>query len=159
MKFRIIAAGRIKEEWMRRGIEEYVLRLTPFTKVEFTELQEERMPAHPSEEEKRNVLEAEGARLISRIKDRSAVALLDVSGRMMTSEEFSAWIDETLLRRASEISFVIGGPFGVGENLRKRADIRLSFSAMTFTHQMARLLLLEQLYRAVKISRHEPYHL
>lgn len=158
MKITIACVGKIKEKYLTAGIEEFSKRLTPFCKLETLAINEERMPDNPSPAEKQQVLERETQRLLAIIPANSYVILLDVIGKQLSSPELAAKLDELALAGNSHITFVIGGAFGYNDALRKRADLALSFSKMTFTHQMIRLLLIEQIYRAFKISRGEKYH-
>ena len=158
MKITIACVGKIKEKYLTAGIEEFSKRLTPFCKLETLAINEERMPDNPSPAEKQQVLERETQRLLAIIPANSYVILLDVIGKQLSSPDLAAKLDELALAGNSHITFVIGGAFGYTHALRKRADLALSFSKMTFTHQMIRLLLIEQIYRAFKISRGEKYH-
>lgn len=158
MKITIACVGKIKEKYLTAGIEEFSKRLTPFCKLETLAINEERMPDNPSPAEKQQVLERETQRLLAIIPANSYVILLDVIGKQLSSPELAAKLDELALAGNSHITFVIGGAFGYTDALRKCADLALSFSKMTFTHQMIRLLLIEQIYRAFKISRGEKYH-
>ena len=158
MKITIACVGKIKEKYLTAGIEEFSKRLTPFCKLETLAINEERMPDNPSPAEKQQVLERETQRLLAIIPANSYVILLDVIGKQLSSPDLAAKLDELALAGNSHITFVIGGAFGYADALRKRADLVLSFSKMTFTHQMIRLLLIEQIYRAFKISRGEKYH-
>lgn len=159
MKITIACVGKIKEKYLTAGIDEFTKRLTPFCKLEVVSINEERMPDNPSPAEKQQILEKETQRLLGIIPENSYVILLDVIGKQLSSPELAQKIDALALQGSSHITFVIGGAFGYTDALRKRADFALSFSKMTFTHQMIRLLLIEQIYRAFKISRGEPYHL
>lgn len=158
MKITIACVGKIKEKYLQSGIDEFTKRLGPFCKLETLSINEEKMPDNPSPAEKEQVLEKETQRLISIIPENSYVILLDVIGKQISSPELAAKIDALTLAGNSHITFVIGGAFGYTDALRKCADFALSFSKMTFTHQMIRLLLIEQIYRAFKISRGEKYH-
>ena len=158
MKITIACVGKIKEKYLTAGIEEFSKRLTPFCKLETLAINEERMPDNPSPAEKQQVLERETQRLLAIIPANSYVILLDVIGKQLSSPDLAAKLDELALAGNSHITFVIGGAFGYTAALRKRADLALSYSKMTFTHQMIRLLLNEQIYRAFKISRGEKYH-
>lgn len=158
MKITIACVGKIKEKYLTAGIEEFSKRLTPFCKLETLAINEERMPDNPSPAEKQQVLERETQRLLAIIPANSYVILLDVIGKQLSSPDLAVKLDELALAGNSHITFVIGGAFGYIDALRKRADLALSFSKMTFTHQMIRLLLIEQIYRAFKISRGEKYH-
>lgn len=159
MKFIILAIGKIKEKWMRAGIEEYVKRLNPISKVQIIEQDEERMPDNPSAAMKAKIMEKEGDKLLKYLSDEDCLVLLDLKGKPMSSEDLADWIRGRMVSGTSHFYFMIGGPYGNGENIRRRANLKISISAMTFTHQMARMILTEQLYRAMKIIRHEPYHL
>ena len=158
MEIKIITVGKIKEKYLTAGIEEFTKRLTPFCKLETIAINEERMPEDPSPAEKEQVLGRETERLLAVIPQNSYVIVLDVKGKLISSEELAAKFDKLALGGNSHITFVIGGAFGYTDALRKRADETISFSRMTFTHQMIRLLLIEQIYRAFKISRGEKYH-
>jgi len=158
MKITIVAAGKIKEKYLSMGIAEFMKRLTPFATVKFSEISEEKMKENPSAAEKQKTLENEGERLLKQVPAGSYLIVLDVYGKQASSEELSARIDELALAGKSNITFLIGGAFGLSAAVRAAADEKLSFSRMTFTHQMVRLLLVEQIYRAFKISRGEKYH-
>lgn len=158
MKITIACVGKIKEKYLTAGIDEYSKRLTPFCKLETIAINEEKMPEDPTPALKEQVLEKETQRLIAIIPENSYVVLLDVVGKQLSSPELAAKIDALTLAGKSHLTFVIGGAFGYTDALRRRADFAISFSKMTFTHQMIRLLLVEQIYRAFKISRGEKYH-
>ena len=155
MKITIVCAGKLKEKYLRDGIAEYEKRLRPYADLRTIEIIEERMKDRPSPAEKDEVLRREGERLSSQIPQGAYLIVLDVGGEEMSS----AWIDRLMLMGESHIAFLIGGPFGLSDELRQRADLRLSFSQFTLPHQLIRLFLMEQIYRSFKISRHEPYHL
>ena len=158
MKITIACVGKIKEKYLTAGIDEFTKRLTPFCKLETVAINEEKMPDNPSPAEKEQVLEKETQRLLAIIPENSYVILLDVIGRQLSSPELASKIDALALSGNSHITFVIGGAFGYTDALRKRADFALSFSKMTFTHQMIRLLLIEQIYRAYTIINNVTYH-
>lgn len=158
MKITLACVGKIKEKYLTAGIDEFTKRLTPFCKLEVVSINEERMPDNPSDAEKQQVLARETQRLMAVIPENSYVILLYVIGRQLSSPELAAKMDALALEGKSHLTFVIGGAFGYTDELRRRADFALSFSKMTFTHQMIRLLLVEQIYRAFKISRGEKYH-
>ena len=159
MKITIVCTGKLKEKYLRDGIAEYEKRLRPYADLRTIEIIEERMKDRPSPAEKDEVLRREGERLTSQIPQGAYLIVLDVDGEEMSSEKFSARIDRLMLMGESHIAFLIGGPFGLSDELRQRADLRLSFSQFTLPHQLIRLFLMEQIYRSFKISRHEPYHL
>lgn len=159
MRFTFLTIGKIKEKWMRQGIDEYLKRLSPMAKVEILSPDEEKMPENPSPAMKEKVMEKEGDKLLKYLKDEDFLILLDLKGKPVTSEGLAGILRRKMVSGTSRFFFMIGGPYGNGENIRKRANLKISISAMTFTHQMARLILAEQVYRAMKIIRHEPYHL
>lgn len=158
MKITIVCAGKIKEKYLNAGIAEFLKRLKPFAQVEIREIHEEKMPEDPSPAEKEQVLKKEGEKLLKLVPAGSYFFVLDVYGELKSSEKLAAEIDALGLRGRSSLTFLIGGAFGLSEEVRARADERISFSPMTFTHQMVRLLLVEQIYRAFKINRGEKYH-
>ena len=158
MKITIVAAGKIKEKYLTAGIKEFLKRLGTFANVKIVEINEEKMKDNPSEAEKQQVLAAEGQRLLKQVPEGSYLFVLDVYGKAVSSEALSEKIQKLGLEGKSSITFLIGGAFGLSEEVRQAADFRLSFSPMTFTHQMIRLLLVEQIYRSFKIARGEKYH-
>ncbi|MBQ8698760.1 MAG: 23S rRNA (pseudouridine(1915)-N(3))-methyltransferase RlmH [Schwartzia sp.] len=158
MKITILAVGKLKEKYLRDGVADYQKLRAPFEKIDFVELAEEKMPENFSEAEKEKTLVREGERLLARVPEGSELVVLDVAGEPLSSEELAARLGERMLAGASRITFLIGGPFGLSPAVRSAARLRLSLSRMTFTHQMARLLLTEQIYRAFKILRGEKYH-
>mgnify|MGYP001777761254 FL=1 len=158
MKISIVCVGKIKEKYLTEGIAEFTKRLTPYCKLETIAIGEEKMPDNPSPAEKEQVLAKETERLLNAIPQNAHVVLLDLQGKEVTSPQLADLFDEWALAGKSHIAFVIGGAFGYTDALRKRADMRWSFSKLTFTHQIIRLLLVEQIYRAFKISRNEKYH-
>lgn len=158
MKITILAVGKVSLSFLKSGIEEYKKRMRSYANVTITEVKEEKVSDRPDEAERLRTVEAEGDRLLKQIKDGQFVFLLDLHGDTMSSEKLASKIASLGLSGRSDIVFVIGGAYGVSDALRKRADIKLSFSPMTFTHQMVRLLVIEQIYRAFKINRKEPYH-
>lgn len=158
MKITIVCAGKIKEKYLSAGIAEFFKRLKPYAQVEIREIHEEKMPEDPSPAEKEQTLAREGEKLLKLVPDGSYLYVLDVYGKLKSSEQLAKEIADLGLRGRSSITFLIGGAFGISEEVRARADERISFSPMTFTHQMVRLLLVEQIYRAFKINRGEKYH-
>lgn len=158
MKITIVTAGKIKEKYLTAGINEFLKRLGPFANVKIVEINEEKMKDNPSEAEKQQTLQQEGQRLLRQVPEGSYLLVLDVYGQQLSSEKLAAKLDSLALQGHSNITFLIGGAFGLSEEVRQAADFRLSFSTMTFTHQMIRLLLVEQIYRCFKINRGEKYH-
>lgn len=155
MKIKIIALGKIKEKFLKDGIEEFLKRLTPYTSVEIVEL-------NPVEIKDENLtqksLDEEGVNILSHIKDESYVITMEIQGKQLSSEEFAQKINEITISGVSELVFVIGSSCGISKKVSERADFKLSMSKMTFLHQFARLILVEQVYRAFKILKGEKYH-
>lgn len=158
MKIRIVAVGKLKEKYLREGVAEYEKRLAPFASVDLLETREEYMAENPSEAQRQQTLAKEGERLLRLVPERSFLIVLDVKGKLLSSEALAKELASLALQGQSDLTFLIGGAFGLSPAVRDRADLRISFSPMTFTHQMVRLLLYEQIYRAFKINRGEKYH-
>lgn len=155
MKIKIIALGKIKEKFLKEGIDEFLKRLTPYAAVEITELTPiEIKDEHLTEK----VLEEEAEKILSHIKPQSYVITMEIKGRQLSSEEFAGKIQELTYEGLSEIVFVIGSSCGIGKSVSDRANFKMSMSKMTFLHQFARLILVEQIYRAFKIIKGETYH-
>ncbi len=155
MKIRIIASGKIKEKFLKDGIDEFLKRLTPYASVEITEIQ----PVEIKDENlTERALDEEGEKILSYIKPQSYVITLEIKGKMLSSEEFAEKIRELTNDGTGEIVFVIGSSHGISKHVSDRANFKLSMSKMTFLHQFARLLLVEQIYRAFKIIKCETYH-
>ena len=155
MKIKIIASGKIKEKFLKDGIDEFLKRLTPYASVEIVELQ-------PVEIKDENLTEKallqEGEKILSPIKIDSFVITLEINGKQLSSEEFASKISEISNSGVSELVFVIGSSCGISRIVSQRANLKLSMSKMTFLHQFARLILVEQIYRAFKILKNETYH-
>ncbi|TDQ38391.1 23S rRNA (pseudouridine(1915)-N(3))-methyltransferase RlmH [Aureibacillus halotolerans] len=158
MNISIIAVGKLKEKYLKLGIDEYLKRLTPYAKVSFIEVPDEKAPEKLSAQEEEQVKAKEGERLLAKIPADAYVFLLDLDGKQLTSEAFAQKLDELATYGQSKLAFVIGGSLGLSPDVRKRADQKLSLSKMTLPHQLARLLLVEQVYRGFKINRGEVYH-
>lgn len=158
LKITVACVGTLKEKYWQEGLAEYVKRLVPFCKLAITAIPEEKMPADPAPAEKERVLAKETERLLAVIPPHAYVIVLDVVGKQLSSPELAAKLADLTVQGVSHVVFVIGGAFGFTDALRQRAQLRLSFSRLTFTHQMMRVLLLEQIYRAFKINRGEKYH-
>lgn len=157
MKITILAVGKLKEKYLVQGMQEFIKRLKPYCSLEILEVSENALPERFSVAQLQEHLEIEAQKILKLVPERAYMFLLDLHGQQLSSEALAAQIDG-LTNNYSQFVFVIGGAFGVGESLRKRADYRWSFSQLTFTHQMIRLLLIEQVYRAFKISKGEKYH-
>ncbi|NLZ39565.1 MAG: 23S rRNA (pseudouridine(1915)-N(3))-methyltransferase RlmH [Firmicutes bacterium] len=158
MQIQILAVGKIKEKYLVAGIKEYLKRLSAYTKIEIHEVKDEQAAENISPAERQLVLEKEATRLEALIRPHTYLIALDINGRQYSSPELANFLAQQALRGKSHFTFLIGGSLGLSPRLLKRADLKLSFSLLTFPHQLFRLLLLEQLYRAFKINRGEPYH-
>ena len=146
MKINLIVIGKLKEKFLVDGVAEYVKRIKIFSRIVIKEISECR------------TVDEEGDKLLAQVPQNSFLIALDVAGEALTSEKFAEKISALNLRGISEITFIVGGAFGLSDEVRLAANFKLSLSQMTFTHQMARLILVEQIYRAFKINRGEPYH-
>ncbi len=158
MKITICCVGKIKEKFYSQAIEEYSKRLSKYCTLEIKEAADEKTPDSASDTVNRMIKEKEGDRLLSNIKDDSYVIALAIDGKMLDSVELSEKIDNLMLSGKSDIVFVIGGSLGLDKRVLDRADYKLSFSKMTFPHQLMRVILLEQIYRSFRIMKNEPYH-
>lgn len=158
MKITVACVGKIKEKFFTSAIEEYSKRLGRYVNLEICQVNDEKAPENMSEAEETKVKETEGKRLLRVIKDTSFVVALVIDGKKLTSEGFADFFQQSMIKGISHITFVIGGSLGLSNNVLKRADFRLSFSDMTFPHQLMRVILLEQIYRANRIIKNEPYH-
>lgn len=157
MNVTIIAVGRLKESYLRDGCAEYVKRLGAFAKVNVIEINEERAGDNPSESEIRNAISKEGERILAKIPKNAIAVPLCIEGREYSSPDFSKLI-ESISMSSSHICFIIGGSFGLSDKVKAIGRNKLSFGKMTLPHQLARMVLLEQIYRAFSISNHSKYH-
>ncbi len=155
IKIKIICVGKIKETYLNSGISEYLKRLSGYCNVEIIEVKDEKISNNTSDEK---IKEIESNRILEKIDDKDYVILLDLKGKQLNSVELASKMDSLISQGVGNYAFVVGGSLGVSENLQKKANFLISFSRLTFTHQMVRLLLLEQIYRAFKINNNETYH-
>lgn len=158
MNITLATVGKVKERYLRDAIDEYAKRLSRYCKLDIIEVADEKTPDHASDAQALAIKEREGERLLKRIKPGSYVIALAIEGTMLSSEGFARKIASLGLRGESHIVFVIGGSLGLDPRVLQRADMLLSFSPMTFPHQLMRVILLEQIYRAWRINSGEPYH-
>ena len=158
MRINIVCVGKIKEKYLKLGIDEFKKRLSKYCKLEIIELEDEKAPENLSDKEMLMIKEKEGKKILSKIKDNSYVIALAIDGKNLSAEELAETINKLGVRGISNITFVIGGSLGLSDEVLSRADYKLSFSKMTFPHQLMRLILLEQVYRAYRINNGEPYH-
>ena len=158
MKITLIAVGKIKENFYRQAILEFQKRLGRYCKLEIIEVADEKTPDHASAAEEIQIKEKEGQRLMKHFREDAWICALAIEGKMLDSVELSEKLESLGVSGTSHIIFVIGGSLGLADQVLKRADYLLSFSKMTFPHQLMRVILLEQIYRAYRIMRKEPYH-
>lgn len=158
MNIKIIAVGKLKEKYLKQGIAEYLKRLGSYAKVDIVEVADEKAPENMSDAEMQQVKRKEGERILSSIGQDTYVITLEIEGKMLNSEQLAAKMDSLATYGRSKVAFVIGGSLGISEDVQHRSDLALSFSKMTFPHQVMRLVLLEQVYRSFRIIRNEPYH-
>ena len=158
MKITVITVGKIKEKYLEDAIAEYSKRLSRYCKLEIIQVADEKTPDRASEVVETQMKDKEGERILSHIKDTAYVVALAIEGKMISSEELAELIDGLGVRGESHIQFVIGGSLGLSKKVLERADYKLSFSRMTFPHQLMRVILLEQIYRSYRIVNGEPYH-
>jgi len=158
MKITVVSVGKLKEKYLKQGIQEYLKRLSAYAKVDIIEVADEKAPENLSEAEMEEVKRKEGERILSHVGDDTYVFTLEIKGKMLTSEEFAKKLDDLATYGKSKIAFIIGGSLGISKEVQSRSDMAISFSKMTFPHQVMRLILLEQVYRGYRINRGEPYH-
>lgn len=158
MNIKIITVGKLKEKYLKDAIAEYAKRLTRYCKLEVVELADEKTSENASQKEEEIVKDKEGKNILQKIKDNEYVIALDLKGKHITSEEFAEFISEKAVMGQPNITFVIGGSLGISQEVLARADYKLCFSKMTFPHQLFRVMLFEQIYRAFRIINGEPYH-
>ena len=158
MKIKVVTVGKLKEKYLKDGIAEYSKRISRFAKLEMIELADEKTPDRASESENQKILEIEGQRILSKVGDRDFVIVLAIEGKTFSSEEFSQQLEETSIKGFSTLTFIIGGSLGLAPIVKKRANLSVSFGRLTLPHQLMRLVLVEQIYRAFTIQQGSPYH-
>ena len=158
MRITIVTVGKIKEKYLRDAISEYIKRLSKYCKLEIIEVADEKTPDNASEVVEESIRQKEGERILKNIKDDAYVITLEINGKMLDSVELAEKINTLGIQGKSHICFVIGGSIGLGKEVLKRSNYALSFSKMTFPHQLMRVILLEQIYRSYRINANEPYH-
>ena len=158
MKIKIITVGKLKEKYLKDGIAEYAKRMSRFAKLEMIELADEKTPDGASEAENQLIMTKEADRILNKVSVREFVIVLAIEGQQISSEKFSKTIEEATLRGFSTITFIIGGSLGLAPLVKKRANLLISFGLLTLPHQLMRLVLIEQIYRAFMIQQGSPYH-
>ncbi len=158
MKITVLCVGRVKEKYFAGAISEYMKRLTRYCRPEIIEVPDEKTPENAPPAVEQKIRETEGARLIGKMSPDAYRVALAIDGKMLSSEELSGFLSERMVRGVRPLEVLIGGSLGLSEEVLRKADFRLSFSRMTFPHQLMRVILLEQVYRGFKIMAGEPYH-
>ena len=158
MNIKIVAVGKIKEKYMQEGIKEYSKRLSRYCNLEIIEIEDEKAPQNLSKKDMEIIKDKEGGKLLSKIPQNSFIISLEIEGKEISSEDLSKKIENLMVSGINDITFIIGGSLGLSQEVRNKANYKLSFSKMTFPHQLMRIILLEQVYRGFKIMRGEPYH-
>lgn len=158
LKIDLITVGKLKEDYLRRACEEYAKRLGSYCKLQIIELPEYKVPQNPSDSHISACIEQEGQSILAKIPPQSFVVAMCIEGKMLSSEELAQTFIQVQNRGFSQLSFLIGGSWGLSDEVKKRADLKLSMSRMTFPHQLARVMLLEQTYRACSINNNSKYH-
>ncbi|MFS9337771.1 23S rRNA (pseudouridine(1915)-N(3))-methyltransferase RlmH [Streptococcus intermedius] len=158
MKIKLVTVGKLKEKYLKDGISEYTKRLNRFTKFDIIELPDEKTPDKASYLENQQILDKEGARILSKLADKEFVIVLAIEGQQFPSEKFGKILSDITIRGISDITFVIGGSLGLSTAVKKRANLLMSFGKLTLPHQLMRLVLVEQIYRAFMIQQGSPYH-
>jgi 23S rRNA (pseudouridine1915-N3)-methyltransferase len=158
MKITIITVGKIKERYLRDAIAEYTKRLSKYCKLEILEVSDEKTPENASSLVEEGIRQKEGDRILRQIRDGAYVITLEIGGKMLDSVEFADKINQLGIQGISHICFIIGGSIGLSKKITGRSDFAISFSKMTFPHQLMRVILLEQIYRGYRITMNEPYH-
>ncbi len=158
MNITIVAVGRIKEKYILEGIKEFSKRLSRYTSLDIIEIEDERAPENLSQKEMDIVKRKEGEKILGKIPPNSYLITLEIKGKNLSSEDLSKEIQDLMVLGNNHICFVIGGSIGLWDQISNRSNLKLSFSKMTFPHQLMRLILLEQIYRSFRIMRNEPYH-
>ena len=158
MKITVVCVGKLKEKFFADGVEEYKKRLGRYAKIEKAVVADEKAPENLSIAEEEQVKAKEGEKILKKIPDDAFVVALCIDGKMLSSEELADFFEKKTVSGVSSIAFVIGGSLGLSKAVIDRADYKLSFSKMTFPHQLMRMILMEQVYRAFRIIKNEPYH-
>jgi len=159
MILRLIAVGKLRERYWKDGVSDYLQRLKPYAKLEILEVSEAKLPIRPSSNEEQKAKAKEAEAITEKINGlRGLIVALDRQGKVMDSLEFARWLESQMLKDQKEINWIIGGHLGLDSSIIRKANLSLSFSNLTFPHQMMRLILLEQIYRCFRIIHNEPYH-
>ncbi len=158
MNIKLITVGKLKEKYLTEGIAEYTKRLSRFCKVQVVELIDEKTPENASEAQNNQIMAREGERIQAKIGSRDYIIVLAIEGKQFPSEEFSQKLEAIVVNGYSDITFIVGGSLGLSKAIKQRANLKMSFGLLTLPHQLMRLVLIEQIYRAFMIQQGSPYH-
>ncbi|SFE97076.1 23S rRNA (pseudouridine1915-N3)-methyltransferase [Bacillus sp. OV194] len=158
MNILVVTVGKLKEKYLKMGIDEYVKRLGPYAKIEIVEVADEKAPETLSDQEMQIVKKAEGERILAKIPQDAHVVAMAIEGKLISSEDLAKNLDQLATYGKSKVAFVIGGSLGLSDEVMKRSNEKISFGRITYPHQLMKLVLVEQIYRAFRINRGEPYH-
>ena len=158
MKIKVISVGKLKEKYLKEGIAEYSKRMGRFANLQLVEVADEKTPDKASSAENAQIMQKEAERILSKLADRDFVIALAIEGQQYSSEKFSQVLSDITVKGFSDITFIIGGSLGLGPAIKSRANLLISFGKMTLPHQLMRLVLMEQIYRAFMIQQGSPYH-
>lgn len=158
MRITVICVGKLKEKFYRDAVDEYAKRLQKYCKLDLVEVADEKTPEGAGQLQEEKILEREAARILDKIREDAFVCTLEIAGKKLSSESLAEWMRQLTVGGHSHIIFVIGGSLGLHRSVRDRSDFALSFSDMTFPHQLMRVILCEQIYRSFRINNGEPYH-
>lgn len=158
MKIKVVTVGKLKEKYLKDGIAEYTKRISRFAKLEMIELADEKTPDKASKLENQKILGTEGERILSKVGERDFVVVLAIEGKTLSSEEFSKQLEQASIKGYSTLTFIIGGSLGLAPVVKNKANLSISFGRLTLPHQLMRLVLVEQIYRAFTIQQGSPYH-
>lgn len=158
MKIKVISVGKIKENYLKKGIEEYSKRLTKYCKLQFIEINDEKAPENLSEKEIEQIKNKEGERILSKVKSEEILIALAIEGTLISSKQLAKKMEYYAINGKNALTFVIGGSLGLSETVKKHADLNISFGRITLPHQLMRLVLTEQIYRACRINAGHAYH-
>ncbi|SDN44124.1 23S rRNA (pseudouridine1915-N3)-methyltransferase [Fictibacillus solisalsi] len=158
MNILVVTVGKLKEKYLKMGIDEYVKRLGPYAKIDIVEVADEKAPENLSDQEMQLVKKAEGDRILAKIPQDAHVIAMAIEGKLISSEDLAKNLDQLATYGKSKVAFVIGGSLGLSDEVMKRANEKISFGRITYPHQLMKLVLVEQIYRAFRINRGEPYH-
>ncbi|MBS3969051.1 MAG: 23S rRNA (pseudouridine(1915)-N(3))-methyltransferase RlmH [Clostridia bacterium] len=158
MQIDIIAVGKIKEKYIQKGLQEYLKRLGPYARIKIIEVNDEKIPANASLAEEEGIRQREGDKILAKVKPDSFIVTLEIDGELLTSGAFAQKVEELMVSGKSHLTFIIGGSIGLSDDIKRRADLKISFGRFTYPHQLMRLILMEQIYRCYRIIRKEPYH-